>query len=254
MTPGTIMTSFTDNQEEDTSLTLPSPPASPKTTRPFSEIEDSETVSDKATASSTTTTTGPPVKRIRHQLQPPKAVQAVFLLRQEKSYQLTLRSLSQAEVLPVPAPSIAIPEPTMHDRSGVPDKTNVHQPKDRQELNQLDEAMYHQEEIRENKLYEAYFGTPAADLMLGFEKQGREATLNHTTSDAQNQDPVDRANRPRIQFSEIVQVCDYDVDEAPVISLGTTMEVSFIEMGREEKPRYHFRPRLLLRQMHWDEL
>ncbi|KAG0353795.1 hypothetical protein BG005_006940 [Podila minutissima] len=248
------MSSMTDNQEDATSLTLPSPPASPKTTRPFSEIEDPDMLSDKSPASSTTTTTAPPPKKIRRQLQPSKVVQAVLLLRQERDYQRALRLLPQNETSATPAPSIAIPEPTMDDdRSGTRVRANVHQPKDCQDLNRLDENLYHQEKIRQNILHEAYLGTPTADLMLGFETQSQEAAIDRATSDAQNQDPVDRANRPRIQFSEIVQVCDYDVDEAPEISLGTTVEVSGVEMGREDKPKYHLRPRLLLRDWHWGE-
>ncbi|KAF9317681.1 hypothetical protein BG003_000431 [Podila horticola] len=255
ITTDTTLSSSTDNQEDAISLTLPSPPASPKTKRPFNEIEDPDAMSDEAPTSSTTTSTTPPPQKIRRQLQLPKGVQAVQLLRQERDYQRALLSLSQAEASAAPAPSVATPQPAM-GRSGTRVRTNMLQPKDRQDFNQLYEAMYYEEENYQNMLYEAYIGTPAADLMFEFTKRSQDAAMDSASRDAQNQDPVDRANRPRIQFSEVVQVCGYDGEEAPERSLGITVEISVVEMGREDRPKYHrrYRPRFLLGEGLLDEM
>ncbi|KAG0026138.1 hypothetical protein BGZ82_009618 [Podila clonocystis] len=240
----TTMSSSPDNQEDTASLILPSPPASPKTKRPFDEIEDTDTTSDEVPTSHSTTTTSPRPKTIGHQLQPPKAVLAVQLLRRDKYHQLALPELHRTETpVTTPAPSMAIPQPAMHSPSGTSVWTDVHQPEDDQDNNQLYGAMHHQDEIRQNILDKAYLGTPAADLMLEFTKGSQEVARERATSEAQSQDAVHRPNRPRIQFSEVVQVCEYYGEEAPERSLGTTVEVSGVGIGCEGKTRYRFRPR-----------
>ncbi|KAG0028071.1 hypothetical protein BGZ81_005025 [Podila clonocystis] len=226
-TTDATMSSTPDSQKDTASLILPSPPASPKTKRPFDEIEDTDTTSDEVPTSPSTTTTSPRSKTIRHQLQPPKAVLAVQLLHPDRHHQLALPELHRTETpATTPALSTAIPQPAMHSLSGTRVLTNVPQPKDVQVNNQLYGAICHEEEIRQNMMYEAYLGTPAADLMLEFTKGSQEVVRERATSEAQNQDAVDRASRPRIQFSEIVQMCEYYGEEAPERSLGTTVEVS----------------------------